>query len=55
MGNVFLIAEQKDGNIKRVSLEVLSELCRQGIATTAVEVLKAGRVCRGTRYLLGQT
>lgn len=36
MGNVFLIAEQKDGNIKRVSLEILSELTRQGVSTTAV-------------------
>jgi len=36
MGNVFLIAEQKDGNIKRVSLEILSELNRQGVTTTAV-------------------
>ena len=36
MGNVFVIAEQKDGNIKRVSLEILSELNRQGVAPTAV-------------------
>lgn len=36
MGNVFLIAEHKDGNIKRVSLEILSELTRQGVSTTAV-------------------
>jgi len=36
MGNVFIIAEQKDGNVKRVSLEILSELSRQGIAATAV-------------------
>jgi electron transfer flavoprotein alpha subunit len=36
MGNVFLIAEQKDGSIKRVSLEILSELVRQNVSTTVV-------------------
>lgn len=36
MGNVFVIAEQKDGHVKRVSLELLSELTRQGVAATAV-------------------
>jgi len=36
MGNAFLIAEHKDGNVKRVSLEILSELSRQGVATTTV-------------------
>lgn len=51
MGNVFLIAEQKDGNIKRVSLEVLSELCRQGIATTAV-VIGFGDLSKVTESLV---
>ncbi|MFM8313286.1 MAG: electron transfer flavoprotein subunit alpha/FixB family protein [Deltaproteobacteria bacterium] len=36
MGNVFLIAEQKDGQVKRVSLEILSELTRQGVTTTTL-------------------
>ncbi len=36
MGNVFLIAEQKEGSVKRVSLEILSELGRQGISATAI-------------------
>ena len=30
MGSVFLIAEQKEGHLKRVTLEILGELLRQG-------------------------
>lgn len=51
MGNVFLIAEQKDGNIKRVSLEILSELTRQSVSTTAV-VLGFGDLTAATDSLI---
>lgn len=36
MGKVFLIAEHKDGQLKRVTLEILSELSRQGIDPVVV-------------------
>ena len=35
-GNIFLIAEHKDGHLKRVTLEILAELARQGVEPTVL-------------------
>jgi electron transfer flavoprotein alpha subunit len=36
MGQVFLVAEHKDGQVKRVTLEILGELLKQGVDPVAV-------------------
>jgi electron transfer flavoprotein alpha subunit len=41
--NIFVIAEQNEGQIRRVSLEILSELSRQGVPATAVLLGSSGQ------------
>lgn len=52
MANIFLIAEHKDGQIKRVSYEILSELVRQ--KTTVTVVLPGGPSVAGLASSFGQ-
>lgn len=42
MANAFLIAEHKDGQLKRVTLEILGELLRQNVDPTVVLLGKGG-------------
>lgn len=42
MANAFLVAEHKEGQLKRVTLEILGELIKQGVEPTVVLLGKSG-------------